>query len=773
MKQLKEWQKVSAVVGLVCTSLLCSAFIFPFWSPKVSFPFFALLFGFFLLAHVLRLYRLFILSKSFSPGWKNICLAHFSAGTLGLFPFKINDIARLFFLHFVTGSTLRSAAVLFVERLLDLFSLLLLVLVLSLIFKIELGSLALFAQLLIFFLFLGLSLFFTAYAFVLWVSKRALQNPQSFCARQLVSKIQILRRGIHIIKALLQKNTAALIMSSLGIWAIELAIFTQFLGLPTQNPSISGISTIFKIVLNHSHSATPTAGSLLAWYLTLSGLFSAALALFMFFKKHRIGIAYTPSLKDNIVIIYDESQEVPDHVRALSGVNKYCDICCKYGELKKYFAHEASLLEVQTELLLKENTKNIVYEIMQRPENSVFLCISSQVLFQSQQALERLALLGLYVEGNYSDPKHRIVILKDRASALRFFSTPQGIPGLQESICFDAYAKDIATPEVIGELLSENTPTRHFNCLNASKNEFTKSSLDAKKLKKEHDFYWLLPSDMQHWFVKPYDFRIKDGRGSYTMKRIHLPNVASLWVEGAFDKNQFEILIRRLFCFLESRTKHKKNIEELQTIRKNLYLDKVHSRFAQLRSWGKYQQLHNLYAGMTGGENLEELYSRYTLLFSSISEQTEMKEAVIGHGDLCFSNILYSRDTQEIHLVDPRGACTEAELFTDPYYDVCKLSHSILGAYDFINMHKCEIVANGDLHARLEHKSVPSWARQLFEQAAQEAGFDFRFVRLGELSLFLSMLPLHIDHPKKVLSFLLVARNIFNEIESSTHATRN
>ncbi|MBC7389181.1 MAG: hypothetical protein H7329_08235, partial [Opitutaceae bacterium] len=43
-------------------------------------------------------------------------------------------------------------------------------------------------------------------------------------------------------------------------------------------------------------------------------------------------------------------------------------------------------------------------------------------------------------------------------------------------------------------------------------------------------------------------------------------------------------------------------------------------------------------------------------------------------------------------------------------------------------------------------------------------GYNYELVRIFEASLFLSMLPLHIDNPKKVLAFILNAINILTEI---------
>ena len=54
---------------------------------------------------------------------------------------------------------------------------------------------------------------------------------------------------------------------------------------------------------------------------------------------------------------------------------------------------------------------------------------------------------------------------------------------------------------------------------------------------------------------------------------------------------------------------------------------------------------------------------------------------------------------------------------------------------------------------------------ELFKQYLQKYGYDYKMVRLYEASLFLSMLPLHIDNPHKVFGFILNAINILKEIE--------
>jgi hypothetical protein len=154
-------------------------------------------------------------------------------------------------------------------------------------------------------------------------------------------------------------------------------------------------------------------------------------------------------------------------------------------------------------------------------------------------------------------------------------------------------------------------------------------------------------------------------------------------------------------------------------------------------------------------------------MLAAAKRRSHLDTLVMGHGDLCFSNIFYSKTSQYLKLIDPRGAETESDLFTDPYYDVVKLSHSIQGAYDFINNDKFEIVIDGQLQPCLRIESPPAaWASDLFRRQLEKSEFDPDLVRLYEASLFISMLPLHIDRPRKVLAFVANAVAILNTLSN-------
>ena len=54
----------------------------------------------------------------------------------------------------------------------------------------------------------------------------------------------------------------------------------------------------------------------------------------------------------------------------------------------------------------------------------------------------------------------------------------------------------------------------------------------------------------------------------------------------------------------------------------------------------------------------------------------------------------------------------------------------------------------------------------MFKEHLDRLGIDFRLVRLYEASLFLSMLPLHMDMPNKVFGFVLNAMAILDSLEN-------
>ena len=228
---------------------------------------------------------------------------------------------------------------------------------------------------------------------------------------------------------------------------------------------------------------------------------------------------------------------------------------------------------------------------------------------------------------------------------------------------------------------------------------------------------------------------------------------------------EFKELLDKYFFFFKSRHMKPCAREEYQKLSDRLYVDKVTERVERLQKLPEYSKIERL-LNAVDEKSLDELVAQYFSLKEKIERtMTYPSHLVIGHGDPCFANAMYSKSTKTLKFIDPKGAIAEEDLWTNPYYDIAKLSHSICGRYDFFNNALYDIKINNQFSYELDIPFDNSKYIQIFKEKVEENGFDYNTVRIYEVSLFLSMLPLHIDNLQKVFGFILNARNLLKEID--------
>lgn len=320
---------------------------------------------------------------------------------------------------------------------------------------------------------------------------------------------------------------------------------------------------------------------------------------------------------------------------------------------------------------------------------------------------------------------------------------------------------------------------RFFNALAGDEYTVTKRSTKKEKIRAEYEFYYLLPDTMKMWFVMPYDYREDENGASYTMERFHMTDIAIRFVHGAVSVDELRDILDKLFYFIRLRATKAVEPGEGKKLADALYIGKLKARMEELKKYKEYEQFDHMLAMGTGYSGIEAVVDRYEALYNKLAVANGNRAAgksrgrrydtlAVGHGDLCFSNILYSREAEILKLIDPKGATKEEDLYTDPYYDLAKLSHSICGCYDFFNSGLYEISIKRDLKLELSIDVDEQPYVEVFREYLAENGFDYALVRLYEASLFLSMLPYHMDQPGKVFGFLLNAIRILDEVETCT-----
>lgn len=479
-----------------------------------------------------------------------------------------------------------------------------------------------------------------------------------------------------------------------------------------------------------------------------------------------------------IYAIFDDTGRKSEVIADIIGDKEFADVVVKKKKLEEYYRTniESAYRNVEWKRIhsVFEYTDLVKsLELSRDSDAKVIHCFSNYIFSDKAKALLTLEKL------QFIDDSYRVMDGK-RVAAVMFPSIDEYIK-FCKVILSGQKAWDVAKNikdsmditgvvdiGVIGnfiQCITGNFDSRYFNSLKGNEYTLVKSSANKMKIKAEYTFYHLLPEDMKIWFVMPFNYQESEKSASYTMERLHMTDLAIKWVHGSMDESEFEDLMDKYFYFFTSRHFKECSTEEYEKISNNLYIKKVTDRIAELKKLSEYAKIEKLLE-VSGNININTLVERYFALKEKIETRNNYPHiSVIGHGDPCFANTMYNKSTKTLKFIDPKGALTKDELWTNAYYDVAKLSHSVCGRYDFFNNALFDIKIDESFGYELEIPFDNLKYIQIFKQKVEENGFDYLTVRIYEVSLFLSMLPLHIDNPHKVFGFILNVDKILKEIE--------
>lgn len=483
-------------------------------------------------------------------------------------------------------------------------------------------------------------------------------------------------------------------------------------------------------------------------------------------------------MEDKILVIFDDTNEKSEVIKDVIGTKGFGDVIVKKRRLESYFCESLKKIFQNFSFIHIKSFfefNDIIKKVECIDENARILHFFSDFIIsdveRSALALKKI----LFIEKPYR-------ILSGNVISLAMFKNPKDYAkflnvSITEKSTFTAASKIEDSFEIEGltnigivgnfiQVVAGNFDARYFNSLHGDEYTLVKSSANKNKIKAEYNFYHLLPEDMKFWFVMPFSYKEDEEMASYTMERLHTTDLAIKWVHGSIDKAEFSKILDKYFFFFKSR--HSRNVsrDEYEKISQKLYVDKVKERLETLKKLPAFEPITSLMKTSCVCEDVDSLFEKYISLKDKVNRKNSYPSvSVIGHGDPCFANVMYNKSTELLKFIDPKGALSEEELWTNPYYDIVKLSHSVCGCYDFFNNGLFDININKELKAELKIDFDNSAYKELFRKKLLGNGFDYLTVRIYEASLFISMLPLHIDYPHKVFGFILNAINILEEIE--------
>ncbi|WP_052208032.1 hypothetical protein [Croceibacterium mercuriale] len=314
------------------------------------------------------------------------------------------------------------------------------------------------------------------------------------------------------------------------------------------------------------------------------------------------------------------------------------------------------------------------------------------------------------------------------------------------------------------------TEVRFFNASQVSGDVFRKSSTDIAKMQGEHGFFHVVPDAMKRFLLPTFDYREEGGRASYAMENLSVPDAALQIVHHSFDAGSFARLLDRFFEFLDARGRQETGTDRVRAVARDTILAKMHHRLDELLTTDAGRRLDALLASSGPRGGIADMRRQASALIERAIATDRSSALAVGHGDPCLSNILFSRNIGLFRLIDPRGATSLDEAWMHPLYDLAKFSHSIMGGYDFVNngLFECRVGHDLRLALELDGHGPPGWMKKALADRLAATGHDQAVIRAYELSLFLSMLPLHLDTPRKLPGFCLIACAIMDELEGKS-----
>lgn len=305
-----------------------------------------------------------------------------------------------------------------------------------------------------------------------------------------------------------------------------------------------------------------------------------------------------------------------------------------------------------------------------------------------------------------------------------------------------------------------NYKSRYFNVI--ERIEFfgylRKISKDITKLKAEYNYWYELPENIQHFFVQPFGFHLDGEVAYYYMEELLVKNAGELLVSGELSDASFDRLFKKIQDFRKVLPDEPVLESQVDANAKLLVLQKTKERIEELKKTAWYESNYAL--------KLEEKKITLDGLYDELEEKfyqhyvnRTIKRIILSHGDLTLSNILWEDSIQLMKLIDPKG---QDFMYMDEYYDLAKLSQSINGNYDDIVSGNYFFDINS---ATLSiHRQPNEHQKLVFKHYLAQQNVDFKLLRVYEASLFLSMLPFHIEDQQRIAAFLVNCKKILKSL---------
>jgi hypothetical protein len=238
--------------------------------------------------------------------------------------------------------------------------------------------------------------------------------------------------------------------------------------------------------------------------------------------------------------------------------------------------------------------------------------------------------------------------------------------------------RDYSDLSVVAANTHELIRTRPFNSITRASSTMLEKQSEHPEFRAEVRFLRKLNAQRARLFPR-YEI---SGRNSYRLDYLDLPTLAQLYLYWPASPNHWSEILRTIIEVMKHEfwpTRLPGHRHRLVRGGEDMYIGKTYKR---LKDWADplatEDKLSINGVQHVSGEKLLQL------LTPRLMQLVQNPIPAFLHGDLNFSNILYSLTTQTFKLLDPRGTWSEYGPVGDLRYDLAKLRYSYSGMLNAI-----------------------------------------------------------------------------------------
>ena len=294
---------------------------------------------------------------------------------------------------------------------------------------------------------------------------------------------------------------------------------------------------------------------------------------------------------------------------------------------------------------------------------------------------------------------------------------------------------------------AEHTTQRAFNELTITPKWIEKASIKNNKIAAEANWFETLPYSLRGYIPQYLGSTNEKGKISYRLEYLHLTALNELFVFSKLPTQVWQQILTGCIEFLSACSKQCIEADTHANTLDILFGGKTPTRLAE------FCQSRNVDLDSTWIYQDQEVTLKQILANSEKHLPDAQAQLGVLHGDFCFSNILYDFRAGKVKTIDPRGMTPDGRLtiYGDIRYDLAKLSHSILGLYDWIIAGYYEVsLKDQSITLCIADNGAHRETQQAFIQLVEEEfGITAQNLYAMQIQLFLSMLPLHADDKRR------------------------